>query len=93
MSEPVVQRQAVPDPQERHPFWEPRWYDDQHCCATHAKAGDFGLGSHYHCPGCWAETGMYGHHTTFCKATGTQREFHRCCPGDCALETKGSANA
>lgn len=72
-----------------HPFWEPRWYDDQHCCKAQAQAeaGGFGLGSHYHCGRCWAETGMLGHYISihhddgkFVKVAG-----HFCCPGDCEL--------
>ena len=90
-SDPQDDKTALAD---RNPFWEPRWYDDQHCCemTAHAETHGWTLGSHYHCPGCWAETGMYGHHTTFCKVTRTQREFHRCCPDNCELEAKDTAS-
>lgn len=74
---------------ERHPFWEPRWYDDQHCCKLTADAELHGwtLGSHYHCPRCWAETGMYGHYTTIHRrGSGQVTVGHQCCPGDCAME-------
>lgn len=46
-------------------------------------------GSHYHCGGCDSldVTGSYGHHTTFCKRTRSNREFHHCGPDGCALDT------
>jgi hypothetical protein len=45
------------------------------------------IGSHYHCSGCDAVTGMYGHFTTICKVRGKEQEFHACCPGNCKLDS------
>ena len=42
-------------------------------------------GSHYHCGGCGAVGGMYGHWTTLCRVTYVEGGFHACCPGHCAL--------
>lgn len=41
------------------------------------------------CPRCDHHTGNahQGHHWSYCTVTGTTREFHFCCPGDCELET------
>ena len=40
------------------------------------------------CDQCNQATGnnTQGHYWSFCKVTGTVREFHFCCPGDCQLE-------
>jgi hypothetical protein len=29
-----------------------------------------------------------GHYWAYCKVTGTNRDFHFCCPDDCQLETE-----
>lgn len=72
------------------------------CCKRvedYVYAGDkamFGLGSHYHCPRCWVQTGSYGHTSTFCHKINkpfpkNTTEFHRCCPdGYCELEDENS---
>lgn len=41
------------------------------------------------CSRCKRHTGNnnQGHYWAHCSATGTVREFHFCCPGDCQLET------
>ena len=90
-SEPQDDKTALA---ERHPFWEPRWYDDQHCCEEHAKFGDLGLGSHYHCARCWASTGMLGHYVSIHRRDGKWLKVagHFCCPDNCELETKDSAS-
>lgn len=40
------------------------------------------------CARCERDTGNnnQGHYWAYCKVTKTRREFHFCCPGDCALE-------
>ena len=40
------------------------------------------------CSRCGHHTGNsnYGHAGTYCSVTGTLREFHICCPGNCELE-------
>lgn len=59
-------------------------------CCEEIRQGGPQMGSHYHCGRCLGPeiTGMYGHHTTYCKITKTQREFHGCCPNACELEEK-----
>ena len=41
------------------------------------------------CPRCHHHTGNahQGHNWAYCKVTGTMRDFHFCCPGNCELET------
>lgn len=41
------------------------------------------------CARCGHHTGNshQGHHWKLCQVTGTMREFHFCCPGDCELES------
>lgn len=45
------------------------------------------------CGRCDRPTGNYtqGHYWAFCKVTKTIREFHFCCPGDCALPPAASS--
>lgn len=40
------------------------------------------------CSRCGHHTGnnTQGHYWALCKVTKTVRDFHFCCPGDCALE-------
>lgn len=57
--------------------------------------GELVSGSHYHCGGCDSTdtTGMYGHHTEFCRVTKTRRTFHHCAPASCELDTTPGATA
>jgi len=55
---------------------------------TCERCGAIYAGSHYHCGACDSldVTGMYGHHTAWCKRTGKHEEFHHCGPnGACDL--------
>ena len=40
------------------------------------------------CSRCEHHTGnsTQGHYWAYCKVTGTRRDFHFCCPGNCELE-------
>lgn len=42
----------------------------------------------YLCARCGEHTGNnhQGHYWRWCKVTGTLRDFHMCCPGNCELE-------
>lgn len=61
----------------------PGWKTCDHCGQPYG-------GSHYHCScGTTDVTGMYGHHTSFCKVTGKREAFHHCGPnGDCDREQR-----
>jgi hypothetical protein len=45
-------------------------------------------GAGFVCGRCRRPTGNrhQGHYWAFCQVTKTERDFHFCCPGDCALE-------
>lgn len=58
---------------------QPASYVDGHCrCMVCARCGHHTGNSHQ------------GHYWSYCAVTGTKRDFHFCCPGDCELEAGAS---
>lgn len=91
MSDEEALALADPDAPDRHIFWNEKWFNDKACCEESAQAQErgWGMGSHYHCPRCWASTGMYGHSTSMhfdpVKRKSVKVEFHRHCPDWCEI--------
>lgn len=61
-----------------------------HGMVYHTVCGYMGSCRCMWCARCDQVTGdtNQGHYWAFCKATGTRREFHFCCPDNCELETR-----
>lgn len=92
MTELALSRATVPPEDHKHTVYLGDGHDKP--LSRQGGACPEGLCHDYasHCGRCGQCSGYQGHYFQWCSATKSNREFHFCCPGNCALEEKANAS-